>query len=546
LACSLCLAVAAMLAPMAGAPEAERPPTPDWVLEEHPGVLQMRLAHDEGRRVDGGVLTVDSNRRVVLWEGIPGELGCRRKLEVPFGGVRAVRDEPDGVIRLEIKGQPRDRWLFVPLPHAAWLMRRTSALMSGPAPGVRDVFVGPDGFPIPLGGSGAFAGPQLRPDLVPSEVTNDVRLGVERIREALGRRPAPSVKLYEALNGRPVEVSIADVVANPAPLEGRSVRVHGIAGALPHDLGLALTDEGSALRVVPQPELESLLPTLVRAWRGQEVEVSGVLRRSTAGGEGAPSHEVAFWEYIGPETLRAATEQTPRVTVEEVVERAAELSGRTVRVVGRFRGNNLEHDLAEPGPHSAWVIKAGRHAIWVTGHKPSGPGFSLHPERADDTRKWVEVLGRVEIVDGRTTLRARAVALAAPAANVRRGRVLKTARLPEVVFTLPLTDRDPVAPRSVFLVQFSTYMDEQSFEGRVRMQYSSATGAEQELRRVRWSYDDSRRTLIVEPGEPLRPGASVELLLLPGITDTQATPLGSRGPEDNEGALRTLHWRVEG
>jgi hypothetical protein len=63
---------------------------------------------------------------------------------------------------------------------------------------------------------------------------------------------------------------------------------------------------------------------------------------------------------------------------------------------------------------------------------------------------------------------------------------------------------------------------------------------------VRFTYDDVRRTLVVEPGEPLRAGATVELLLMPGITDAFATPLGFGPGVETAGTARLLRWRVEG
>ena len=390
-----------------------------------------------------------------------------------------------------------------------------------------------------------FSGAQFRTGVVPGEVSGDVRLAVERIREALGRTPAPSVELHEALSGRPIDVSIADLLADPGPFEGRAVRVRGVVEILPDRQGLALGDEGGRLRVAPQPELADVVASLVRDWKGQEVEVAGVLKRRTASSADAPSHEVVFWEYLGPETAAPAAE-VRTATIRDLVERPAEFAGQTVRVVGRFRGHDVDRSLQPPRPRGAWAIKSGRHAIWVTGHKPSGRGFTLHPELEADTHKWLEVVGRLEVRDGVGRLHASAVALSAPASFVGFGRRLVGAPQPEVVFTLPLADEDPVATDARFLVQFNAYMDEDSFEGRVRLRYGDVPGPAGDLRRMRWTYDDVRRTLIVEPGEPLQTGATVELLLLTGITDAFATPLGSGPGADSAGAARLLRWRVEG
>jgi hypothetical protein len=515
----------------------------EWLLEGRSGVLELRLVHDEKRWADGGVLRIDPNRRIVQWEGIPGERGCRRKLEVPFSSVRAVRDEAQGEIRLEIKGHPRDRWLFVPLPHAAWVARLSSAVQAGIDQGVRDTLSGPDGAGMPVGGFAAFAGPQVRRDVVPSEVAADVRLGVDRIRQALGRTPVPSVEFYEALHGQPVEVSIPELLAQPGPLEGRAVRVRGVAEQLPHGRGLVLAEEGRTVRIVPQPEIAPVVQSLVRDWLGQEVEVAGILKRAAAPAADAPAHEVGFWEYLGPETGDPSADKARTVTIRDLVERPSEFAGQTVRVVGRFRGANLEHDLPPPRPRSAWVIKSARYAIWVTGHGPSGRGFALRSDLEGDTRKWLQVVGRLEQKDGLTVLHASSVALSAPMAGLGLRRRLVTSERPDVVFTLPLTGDEAVPPDARFLVQFSSYMDEESFEGRVRLRYGDAAAGD--LPRFRWTYDDVRRTLVVEPGERLRAGATLELLLLPGITDAFEVPLGA-GPGAADAAPRVLRWQVEG
>jgi hypothetical protein len=137
------------------------------------------------------------------------------------------------------------------------------------------------------------------------------------------------------------------------------------------------------------------------------------------------------------------------------------------------------------GPGRAWVIKSGRHAIWVAGHKPAGHGFKLRADLPRDLRKWVEVVGRVETWKGHPVLRARAVALTAPASSIRRGTRLLTAEKPEVVFTLPLVGYGPTPEDAVLLVQFSTYMDEETFENHLRLRYGDRPGPEGDLRRVR-------------------------------------------------------------
>jgi hypothetical protein len=57
------------------------------------------------------------------------------------------------------------------------------------------------------------------------------------------------------------------------------------------------------------------------------------------------------------------------------------------------------------------VIKEGESAVWVSGKRPKGDGWSLDPESKSDTTKWVEVVGKVETRDGVTFVKASQVAL---------------------------------------------------------------------------------------------------------------------------------------
>jgi hypothetical protein len=317
------------------------------------------------------------------------------------------------------------------------------------------------------------------------------------------------------------------------------VRVRGTVEPLPRG-GLVLVEGDARLRAVPQPEIAAVVGAAMRDWRGQEVEVAGVVRRAAAGAEG-PGHEVAFWEYAPPDAEQPGVEART-VRTRDLVERPADFVGHTVRVVGKFRGHNLARDLPEGGPRGGWVVKSGRHALWVTGHGPSGRGFRLNPALESDTTRWVEVIGRVEDRGGLAVLRARSVALTAPAAFVWVGPRLRTDPRPEVVFTLPLPEEEVPQADARLLVQFSAYMDEESFDGRVRLRYADGS----ELRRARWTYDDVRRVLVVDPGEALRGGATLEVALLRGIVDVHAAPLEPPADSSPEAPARVLRWRVGG
>jgi hypothetical protein len=88
--------------------------------------------------------------------------------------------------------------------------------------------------------------------------------------------------------------------------------------------------------------------------------------------------------------------------------------GKTVSILGQFRGRNLFGDLPEetrrkPGD---WVLKDGELALWVTERPPQGKGFTLDPSYKGDTTRWLEVEGKPEVVNGVLYLRASKVTLA--------------------------------------------------------------------------------------------------------------------------------------
>jgi hypothetical protein len=51
--------------------------------------------------------------------------------------------------------------------------------------------------------------------------------------------------------------------------------------------------------------------------------------------------------------------------------------------------------------------------VWVVGKAPKGKGWSLDPESKSDTRKWLEVSGKLERKGDVLMIRARQVTLIA-------------------------------------------------------------------------------------------------------------------------------------
>ena len=92
---------------------------------------------------------------------------------------------------------------------------------------------------------------------------------------------------------------------------------------------------------------------------------------------------------------------------------AAAADGKPVRALGQFRGANLCKDLPEASRKDPadWVLHTPEGPVWVTGRRPEGQGFHLDATYRGDTTRWLEVSGKVLIVDNVRYLKANKVAL---------------------------------------------------------------------------------------------------------------------------------------
>jgi hypothetical protein len=98
----------------------------------------------------------------------------------------------------------------------------------------------------------------------------------------------------------------------------------------------------------------------------------------------------------------------------QVMANPGQFAGKTVSILGQFRGNNLFGDLPDATRRKPtdWVLKDGELALWVTERGPKGKGFTLDPAYKGDTSRWIEVEGKPEVVNGVLYLRASKVTLA--------------------------------------------------------------------------------------------------------------------------------------
>ena len=92
---------------------------------------------------------------------------------------------------------------------------------------------------------------------------------------------------------------------------------------------------------------------------------------------------------------------------------AAAADGKPVRALGQFRGANLCKDLPEASRKDPadWVLHTPEGPVWVTGRRPAGQGFQLDATYRGDTTRWLEVRGKVLILDTVRYLKATRVSL---------------------------------------------------------------------------------------------------------------------------------------
>ena len=365
------------------------------------------------------------------------------------------------------------------------------------------------------------------------------------------------------LYGPVVEVSIADLAMGAVAYNNRAVRTKGW---LERDMSISsessvgsrnyrLRDTGGyTVGIIPVPDIADSFETEASDALGQRVEITGLFAESRGANVDRTVGFIEFWKFVvlpDPEQERLA--KARKVTIDEIVSRPSRYDGRTVRVVGEFRGHNLFGDLPATSARSRsdWVIHHGDFSVWVTGKKPKGEGWQLDPAMKRDTGKWIEVTGKVQARDKVVYIRAERLLLtAAPPEPLVKAQPTepppeRPKTPPIVVFALPLDGETEVAEDSRFVVQFSNDMDESTFEGRVQLRYRGEPQAGlRPLSAVSFVYDPGRRALTVDPGDRLGRGTEVELVLLPGIKDIDGLELKPRTGATAEGATDALRYRV--
>jgi len=374
--------------------------------------------------------------------------------------------------------------------------------------------------------------------------------------------PAPAagqVSDYEMRYGQVIQVSLDDLLSMPESYVDRAVRTHGQLEMEPTTGRLVYSLRGTfggRLYLYPTAEAGTDWEQNARQWLGKEVEVTGAVGMSRSGASATASVYLLLWGYLGPPDEKRARVDSAQVTLEDLVMKPAQHDGKTVTVRGQFRGKNLYGDLPSASRQRSadWVLKDDVFAVWVSGKKAKGSGWTLDPDLKRDTGKWLQVTGRVHVDRGVVTIQATDVVLSKPPsagapapaqAQAPPPTAPRRQKPPVVVFSLPLDGERDVPPDSLFQVQFSKDMDEESFRDHVVFRYAGRPQpGDNALDAKRVSYDLGRRTLQVDPGDLLRPGRVVELLLLPGIVDVDGTPLETRPGKNPGTATDVLRFQV--
>jgi hypothetical protein len=352
--------------------------------------------------------------------------------------------------------------------------------------------------------------------------------------------------LQRALYGTPLPATVEQMLALPADFEGRAVALRGRFTRGRGRGQFQIGTEPQALHVEPVPGVAARVHARASAWIGQDVELVGVfLRDRHESADSGRRYLLRFWQYQAPNPPAPLASDAPAMSLEDLVYSGGKSDGKPVRVVGQFRGNNLQGDLPPASRQSEtdWVVKDDFYAVWVVGHGPDGPGFELDPLALEDQDNWVEVVGRPETREGITYLKAQRVGLTDPprggtARNTPSRNALANIP-PAVVFTLPVNGEERAPADVRLVVQFNKSMDEGSFAGRVRLRMADAPGETEE---VRLAYDEGKHALVVEPAHPLPPGRVLVLELMDGIIDVHGLAL-TKGAV-REGAIEAVRFRV--
>jgi hypothetical protein len=242
-------------------------------------------------------------------------------------------------------------------------------------------------------------------------------------------QPAPAEHSSYAEYGDPEPAELASFSDDAGTYQRRNVRTKARFDVLVANRYYALTDGIARVLLIPVPELSADLHRLV----GYRVDVTGVVRQIRPK-QYVRGVDLDLIEDPALPVLPAPAIDLPRVSLtalgmsdisplekragapalaHDIAADPARYAGKKLTVVGQFRGRNLFGDLPAASQRDAadWVLKDGDSALWVTGKRPQGKGWSLDPAYRGDASKWLAVTGKAEVANGIVYLRASLVTL---------------------------------------------------------------------------------------------------------------------------------------
>jgi hypothetical protein len=237
-----------------------------------------------------------------------------------------------------------------------------------------------------------------------------------------------------------------------------------------------------------------------------------------------PGEEIVLGVTATAKTPSAASSTTPPLRL--IALEPERYAGQKVTIVGQFRGRNLFADLpdAPTSERYDFVLRSADGAVWVTGIRPRGQGFSFETTRRVDTGSWVRVEGTVRAGRGLAWLEGTTIALSdAPSEDVAEVRVPPPPPAPlDIVFASPTEGEVDVRLDSSIRMQLSRDLDPASLKDRVRLTYSAPDSVERGEPQppsiaFTVNYTPANRGLEIRPTEPLERFRQIRLEILEGV-----------------------------
>lgn len=247
---------------------------------------------------------------------------------------------------------------------------------------------------------------------------------------APGSSQGQATRPSEANYGPPRVIELEALNLMPESYQRNHVIVEGEFSALGVGQQWVLRHSGASVLVIPGREFDA---GQLSHLAGKRMEVRGIirmLRKKEYVGKPPTDLDLVQDPLLPP--MPADSPELPRasITVLAVRERAspesftseeigggiprrileepAAYAGKTTKIIGQFRGRNLFGDLPADSARGKqdWVLKDGDTAVWVMGKAPKGDGWKLDLDYKGDSKTWLEVEGKPEVVNGVVYLKA--------------------------------------------------------------------------------------------------------------------------------------------